>query len=153
MALIPPVLSSPRDSLELVVPFIARVGPKLQELLGGIAKARRNNPRLKIRLILGRFNARTMLERLPSSTGEWIRSEDARVLNPRSGLFCTNKLIVVDRRVCMVGSTNWSEAGLSQSRYVSLLIDSQAISEYYLRIFEADWKAGLLTTNVRSDAE
>jgi phosphatidylserine/phosphatidylglycerophosphate/cardiolipin synthase-like enzyme len=54
----------------------------------------------------------------------------------------SNKLVLVDRRVALVASANWSEAGVSRSREVGLMIDSPDIAGYFGQIYDADWKSG-----------
>jgi phosphatidylserine/phosphatidylglycerophosphate/cardiolipin synthase-like enzyme len=49
------------------------------------------------------------------------------------------KGIVVDGRRVLVGSHNWSWAGVTLNRDASLLFEDEEITRYYLRAFELDW--------------
>lgn len=49
------------------------------------------------------------------------------------------KGIVVDGRRVLVGSHNWSWAGVTLNRDASLLFEDEEIARYYLSAFELDW--------------
>jgi hypothetical protein len=86
-----------------------------------------------------------MLEemRTMGDTCGWRFGEHIRILDTRSGRHCNNKLVIVDGRMCLVGSANWSESGVTRNREACLLIDSSEIAGYYQQIFQSDWNAGL----------
>ena len=50
-----------------------------------------------------------------------------------------NKGILVDGRVAVVGSHNWSQDGVLTNRDASLVFHDQRIAKYYERIFLHDW--------------
>ena len=72
--------------------------------------------------------------------------EEVRLFNTQSGMDASHHLIVVDRRVCLVGSAGWAKSSISDYRHVCLLVDCPEIARYFTGIFEADWQIGL--TNV-----
>jgi len=47
-----------------------------------------------------------------------------------------NKLIVVDERYVVIGSTNWSYHGLEKNNEASVLIDSASLAKFFLEEFE-----------------
>lgn len=50
------------------------------------------------------------------------------------------KGIVVDGRRVLIGSHNWSTDGVTQNRDASLIFDDPQIAQYFLDVFETDWK-------------
>jgi len=47
-----------------------------------------------------------------------------------------NKLIIVDERYTIIGSTNWSYYGLEKNNEASVLIDSIPVAKFFLKEFE-----------------
>jgi phosphatidylserine/phosphatidylglycerophosphate/cardiolipin synthase-like enzyme len=148
MQVVPEVLASARESIDIVEPVISLLSddrsPNVRKLLDAIKDARAGNPATKLRVILGPFAGRDMLERIVANYG-WIPGKEIRFLNPRSGLNCTNKLIIVDRRACLVHSANWTEAGVSKNRDFGLLMDPSDVAAYFGQIFQVDWDLGRKT--------
>jgi hypothetical protein len=52
---------------------------------------------------------------------------------------CHNKTIIVDGRVVMFGSHNWSNEGVRTNRDASLIFFDQEIAEYLGQVYEYDW--------------
>jgi phosphatidylserine/phosphatidylglycerophosphate/cardiolipin synthase-like enzyme len=59
---------------------------------------------------------------------------------------CHNKTIIVDKKVAMVGSHNWSNEGVAANRDASLIFHDQEIAEYLAEIYDDGW-------NVRANAK
>lgn len=53
---------------------------------------------------------------------------------------CHNKTIIVDGKVVMFGSHNWSNEGVKTNRDASLIFDDQEIAEYLAQVYEYDWE-------------
>jgi PLD-like domain len=51
-----------------------------------------------------------------------------------------NKGFIVDSKTVVVSSQNWSPSGIFQNRDAGLMIESEAIAEYFGRVFDADWE-------------
>jgi phosphatidylserine/phosphatidylglycerophosphate/cardiolipin synthase-like enzyme len=49
------------------------------------------------------------------------------------------KGIIVDGKRVLLGSHNWSAAGVTLNRDASLIFDDQQVAQYYLEAFELDW--------------
>lgn len=62
---------------------------------------------------------------------------------------CHTKGIIVDSKKVLVGSHNWSNAGVSLNRDASILFEDDEISQYYREIFLHDWK-NLARQNIRT---
>ena len=50
-----------------------------------------------------------------------------------------NKGFIVDLKTVVVSSQNWSPAGIFQNRDAGLIIESEAIAQYFGKAFNADW--------------
>ena len=50
-----------------------------------------------------------------------------------------NKGILVDGKIAVVGSNNWSSAGTQYNRDASLVFFSEPIAQYYTEVFLFDW--------------
>jgi hypothetical protein len=53
---------------------------------------------------------------------------------------CHNKTIIVDAKVVMFGSHNWSNEGVKTNRDASLIFDDKEIAEYLAQVYEYDWE-------------
>ena len=52
---------------------------------------------------------------------------------------CHNKTIIVDGRIVMFGSHNWSNEGVKTNRDASLIFDDPEIAAYLAEIYDYDW--------------
>lgn len=52
---------------------------------------------------------------------------------------CHNKGMIIDSSIAMLGSHNWTNAGVLVNRDASLIVHHAAVAEYYEKIFEFDW--------------
>jgi hypothetical protein len=52
---------------------------------------------------------------------------------------CHNKTIIVDGKVVMFGSHNWSNEGVKTNRDASLIFDDQEIADYLAQVYDYDW--------------
>lgn len=50
-----------------------------------------------------------------------------------------SKYAVVDGRAVLVGSTNWSNRGMTSNREAGVVINDEATAQSFLREFEEDW--------------
>ena len=50
-----------------------------------------------------------------------------------------NKGILIDGKIAVVGSNNWSSAGTQYNRDTSLVFFSEEITQYYTEVFLFDW--------------
>ena len=53
---------------------------------------------------------------------------------------CHNKTIIVDGKVVMFGSHNWSNEGVVTNRDASLIFYDDEIATYLTQVYEYDWK-------------
>ncbi len=52
---------------------------------------------------------------------------------------CHNKTIIVDGKVVMFGSHNWSNEGVKTNRDASLIFDDEGIAAYLAKVYDYDW--------------
>jgi hypothetical protein len=52
---------------------------------------------------------------------------------------CHNKTIIVDGKVVMFGSHNWSNDGVKTNRDASLIFDDEEIAAYLAKVYDYDW--------------
>jgi hypothetical protein len=52
---------------------------------------------------------------------------------------CHNKTIIVDGKVVMFGSHNWSNEGVATNRDASLIFDDAEIAAYLAKVYDYDW--------------
>jgi phosphatidylserine/phosphatidylglycerophosphate/cardiolipin synthase-like enzyme len=52
---------------------------------------------------------------------------------------CHNKTIIVDGKVVMFGSQNWSNEGVTTNRDASLIFFDEEIANYLAGVYEYDW--------------
>jgi phosphatidylserine/phosphatidylglycerophosphate/cardiolipin synthase-like enzyme len=52
---------------------------------------------------------------------------------------CHNKTIIIDGKVVMFGSHNWSNEGVKTNRDASLIFDDEEIAAYLTDVYDYDW--------------
>jgi hypothetical protein len=52
---------------------------------------------------------------------------------------CHNKTIIIDGKVVMFGSHNWSNEGVKTNRDASLIFDDEEIAAYLAQVYDYDW--------------
>jgi hypothetical protein len=52
---------------------------------------------------------------------------------------CHNKTIIVDDKIVMFGSHNWSNEGVKTNRDASLIFDDEEIAQYLAKVYDYDW--------------
>lgn len=89
--------------------------------------------------------------RSASSTSSWsgdlMKQESVDVLVglgfPREALrfqpACHNKTIIVDGKVVLFGSHNWSNEGVKTNRDASLIFYDEEVAGYLAEVYEYDW--------------
>lgn len=62
-----------------------------------------------------------------------------RALSMEYFTHCHNKGVLVDRKIAVVSSTNWSKNSIESAREAGFLIESKSVAEYYSKVFDLDW--------------
>lgn len=84
-----------------------------------------------VRLIMSQYETQDWLERLQDA------NIDLSVVRIQSGVH--NKGIVVDSKVVVVSSQNWSGDGVARNRDAGLIIYNEDAAKYWQEIFVHDW--------------
>ncbi len=53
---------------------------------------------------------------------------------------CHNKGIIADGRTVLIGSHNFTNAGMTSNRDASLVVEHEDVAAYYQQLFEHDWR-------------
>jgi phosphatidylserine/phosphatidylglycerophosphate/cardiolipin synthase-like enzyme len=149
MAVVPDVLRAAKKSIYIEQQYIRSEQPEIVTLLGAIKSARQKNPKLDVRIILGKlFSAKDVakekknLANLSKTFGLRL-GDHIRYIDVKRFVHCHNKLIVVDEATTLVSSQNWSSSAVAKNREAGLVIDYPELAKYYGKIFESDWKTAL----------
>jgi V8-like Glu-specific endopeptidase len=105
---------------------------KLQELLDALLE--KQNQGVEVRFIFRLFRKADAIQTLNGLKDMGFDTDKVKV-QPN----CHTKGIIVDRQRVLIGSHNWSNAGVSVNRDASLLFDDKKLAEYFAGIFEHDW--------------
>jgi phosphatidylserine/phosphatidylglycerophosphate/cardiolipin synthase-like enzyme len=85
-----------------------------------------------VRIILSQWQvSHGWLERLQSA------GIDLNVVKIQNGVH--NKGFVIDSKVVVLGSQNWSAEGVLRNRDASVIIENETAARYYEQIFLHDW--------------
>ncbi len=63
------------------------------------------------------------------------------------------KMVVVDREIVVLGSTNWNRYALREHRQADLRVDEPRIAEAYARFFDLLWEGGAARWDVALDLD
>jgi phosphatidylserine/phosphatidylglycerophosphate/cardiolipin synthase-like enzyme len=124
------LLSSAERSVYMQTQY---VHPSPDQALTGLIQALVDRQRagLDVRLILSQWETADYLEQLQAA------GLDLTGVRIQRGVH--NKGIVVDSRIVLVSSQNWSGDGVARNRDAGLLIYDEEVAAYYERIFIHDW--------------
>jgi phosphatidylserine/phosphatidylglycerophosphate/cardiolipin synthase-like enzyme len=85
-------------------------------------------------------NTTRRLNRLAAAEGLDL---DAKLVEPRSRFEKIHvKGAVVDGERAVVGSLNWNDHAATENREVVVVVEDEAVGDYYRRAFRADWRGG-----------
>lgn len=110
-----------------------------------IAAARRG---VKVRILLDSTTLEAnrtptyqrMRESLNQIPGITVRALDLRPYSRYAGCLLHAKYIVIDNRIAVIGSHNWSYGAFADNRELSLLIRDTAVTRQLSQLFEQDWQ-------------
>jgi len=146
MDVVPGVLRAARRSILIEQQYIRASQEKISDLVDAIRDAKRGNPRLDVRIVLGKvFNAselpreREMLQHLEQACGLKL-GRNVRYVNTQRLVNCHNKMVLVDGSGVLVSSQNWSKAAVWENREAGLYLRHPGVCGYFTGIFETDWK-------------
>ncbi|MFB6300104.1 MAG: phosphatidylserine/phosphatidylglycerophosphate/cardiolipin synthase family protein [Halobacteriales archaeon] len=120
-------IKADRFSLVAATIAAARRGVSVRILLSGAWYVREEN-----QAVIDRLDRLADREGLPLS---------ARLVDP-GGAFDRShvKGVIVDVDTVFVGSINWNPHSLRENREIGVILEGDTVGEYYLRVFEHDWR-------------
>lgn len=119
-------IGSPGFSFLQAVLDAARRGVEVRILLSGAWYVQEENRQLK-----GWLDDQADAENLPL---------DVRIADPEGAFGKIHaKGIIVDGKTTILGSINWNDNSLRENREVALLVESEAVADYFRAVFESDW--------------
>ena len=149
MDVIPTVLKAARKSILIEQQYIRGSQEKVAVLLSAIRSAIQANPRLDVRIVLGKVfgtqavadeqqNLKVLKDQYGLALGKNIRYIDTKRF-----VHCHNKMVIVDGATVLVSSQNWSDSAVSKNREAGLLLTHKGIATYFTDIFENDWATAI----------
>jgi phosphatidylserine/phosphatidylglycerophosphate/cardiolipin synthase-like enzyme len=151
MSVVPGLLRSATKSILIEQQYIKSEQDHITTLLEAIKAAKRDNPQLDVRVVLGKiFNASDVpkeqrnLDNLKNKFGLTL-GRNIRYIDATRLVHCHNKMVIVDGKGVLVSSQNWSKAAVTENREAGVWLEHSAIAKYFTRIFETDWKTAIKT--------
>jgi phosphatidylserine/phosphatidylglycerophosphate/cardiolipin synthase-like enzyme len=126
--------------------YIKARQPNVGVLLECISQARRENPALKVRVILGKIFSRDDLQNERDNLAVLAERFDLqldsniRYINTDRLVHCHNKMVIVDGAAVLVSSQNWSDVAVTKNREAGLWLPHRDIAQYFQGIFDVDWR-------------
>lgn len=149
MDVVPAFLATARKSIFIEQQYIRASQSNIKTLLQAILTVRKANPRLDVRIVLGKVFSKSDLEKEKNNLAEIKKTyglslgRHIRYVDTTRFVHCHNKMILVDGRGVLISSQNWSNAAVSENREAGLLLDHKGIHDYFAKIFESDWSTAM----------
>ena len=146
MDVVPELIRAATKSIVIEQQYIKAKQPNVRVLLECISHARRENPALKVRIILGKIFSRGDLEKERENLAVLAESFDLqldsniRYINTDRLVHCHNKMVIVDGDAVLVSSQNWSDFAVTRNREAGLWMPHRDIAQYFQGIFDVDWR-------------
>jgi phosphatidylserine/phosphatidylglycerophosphate/cardiolipin synthase-like enzyme len=93
-----------------------------------------------------------MQRKLDEVPGIEVQACDLRPHSAYDGCMMHAKYFVVDQRLAVVGSHNWSYAGFADNVELSLAVEDTALARELADVFESDWQGERLQRQTKSEA-
>lgn len=137
---IPKLLKSAKQSIKIEQQYI-RVGQKnITKLIDSILEAKANaDDGFSVKIIVA-----SPIGDKPEKTFAEVNALkelgfEVCLLSKKHFVHCHNKLIIIDDKVVLISSQNWSDSAVSKNREAGIIVYDKEITEYYSKIFDADW--------------
>jgi phosphatidylserine/phosphatidylglycerophosphate/cardiolipin synthase-like enzyme len=125
-----PLIGSAKKSLYMQTQYIhPSADGNLTALIAAIKQ--KIEAGVDVRLIMSQYETQDWLERIQDA------GLDLSAVRIQANVH--NKGIVVDSRVAVVSSQNWSGDGVTRNRDAGLIIYNEEAAEYFETIFKHDW--------------
>jgi phosphatidylserine/phosphatidylglycerophosphate/cardiolipin synthase-like enzyme len=145
MTLVPGIVAKAKKSILIQQQYIKAKQSHIVTLLAAIKTARTSNPKLDVRIVLGKVFSKKDVPKEQANLKELAKKfglklgTHIRYVDESRFVHLHNKLILVDDDGVLVSSQNWSNAAVSENREAGLLFENKSINGYFRKIFDSDW--------------
>lgn len=96
----------------------------------------------RVRVLLSSTGGGGAIPAINRAAAAWLvqRGVEVRNLGPRR--VCHAKVVIVDRRLAVVGSHNWSPSSLMRNFEVSVVIEDESLVRRLVEHFDGLWSVG-----------
>lgn len=137
------VILEAEESVYLQQQYILAGGAKTEGLLEALE---RRKDEIDIRIMVSpafrKINQKDNWELSAKTLDAYGLKNRLRAVNSEYYTHCHNKGLIADRKIVFVSSTNWSENSITKAREAGVMVESEAIAEYFAKVFDFDWEIG-----------
>jgi phosphatidylserine/phosphatidylglycerophosphate/cardiolipin synthase-like enzyme len=138
------LLASATKSICIEQQYIRTRHAEVRRLLDAIGAARQAHPQLQVRIIVAgpSFGPDPQIaESLADLRADHglATGKNVRLLNGAYFAHCHNKLVVVDQKITLISSQNWSSTAVATNREAGVIVPNTTVARYFQEIFDADW--------------
>ncbi|MDO6433117.1 phospholipase D-like domain-containing protein [Flavitalea sp. BT771] len=151
MDVIPKMLAAAKTSILIENQYIRSSQPLIAQLLEAIKTAVKNNPKLDVRIILGKLFSQADVPKEKANVANMKKlyklalGTNIRYIDVKRFVHCHNKLIIIDGKTVLTSSQNWSDSAVSKNREAGVVMTYPDLAAYYTKIFESDWSTASKT--------
>ena len=159
MDVVPELIRAATKSIFIEQQYIKAKQTNVGVLLKCISDARRENPALKVRIILGKIFSRDDLQKERDNLAVLAERFDLqldsniRYINTDRLVHCHNKMVIIDGAAVLVSSQNWSDFAVTRNREAGLWLPHRDIAQYFQGIFDVDWRTAFRRPEEMFDVE
>lgn len=146
---VPPLLEAARKSIFIEQQYIWAKQPKVASLIAAMKRALDAAPALDIRIVLGKAFDQGDVKKFDDAIEEMDKQlgikrwTNVRFINQDMFAHCHNKLILIDGKIAITSSQNWSDTAVNTNREAGVAIHDARVCGYFTRIFKHDWENGV----------
>ena len=159
MDVVPGLIRAATKSIFIEQQYIKAKQTNVGVLLECISHARRENPALKVRIILGKIFSREDLQKerdnlaILAERFDLQLDSNIRYVNTDRLVHCHNKMVIIDGAAVLVSSQNWSDFAVTRNREAGLWMPHRDLAQYFQGIFEVDWRTAFRRPEEMFDEE
>ncbi|MFX1482642.1 MAG: phosphatidylserine/phosphatidylglycerophosphate/cardiolipin synthase family protein [Promethearchaeota archaeon] len=127
------VVNSAKATLDIEIPYASNSSTVVDELLDAIVAAKNRGVTVRIIVEGNRLDNEEVAlafakENIPVI---WMDTRFFSLIH--------NKAFIVDGRLILISSINWSEESISKNREAGVVIEHEGIAQWYQSVFNYDW--------------
>jgi phosphatidylserine/phosphatidylglycerophosphate/cardiolipin synthase-like enzyme len=107
-----------------------------------LERLRAKRSKIEIRIVSSAVFANAWDDTLATLERYGLRGK-IKAIDLREFTHCHNKGVIIDGKVVVVSSTNWSDNSIGAAREAGVMITNAHIARYYARAFDFDWRTGM----------